>query len=148
MESVLRGLLIYIIILVLARISGRRTLAQMTPFDFILLLIVAGTTQQALVGDDYSIANAAILIATLFIIDIGLSLAQSHSPLLEKLLDGVPTLLVKNGEVDHRALRRARVDVAELLLAARAQHGLERLDQIKHAVLETDSGITIIPKAE
>jgi uncharacterized membrane protein YcaP (DUF421 family) len=148
MESVLRGLLVYAIILVVARVSGRRTLAQMTPFDFILLLIVAETTQQALLGDDFSITNAAILIVTLFSIDIGLALVKSRFGFLAKLIDGVPTLLMHNGEVDHRALCRARVDIGDILVAARAQHGLERLDQIKHAVLETDSGITIMPRRD
>src|SRR3546814_5662672 len=73
MDSVLRGAAVYAILLVILRLSGRRTTAQMTPFDLVLLLIVAETTQQALLGDDFSITNAAILIVTLFTIDIALS---------------------------------------------------------------------------
>ena len=64
MESVLRGIAIYITLLVILRLSGRRTLSQMTPFDVVLLLIVAETTQQALLGDDFSLANAIVLILT------------------------------------------------------------------------------------
>ncbi|EMD82373.1 DUF421 domain-containing protein [Pacificimonas flava] len=145
MESVVRGFAVYLILLLVCRASGRRTLAQMTPFDFVLLLIVAETTQQALLGDDFSITNSVVLIVTLFVVDIGFSYLKRSSPGVAKLLDGQPTLLMHNGAVDHRALRRARVDTADLLVAARSQHGIERLDQIKHAVLETDSGISIIP---
>ena len=73
MESVIRGVAIYLVLLVIIRLSGRRTMAQATPFDFVLLLIVAETTQQALLGDDFSITNAIVLIVTLFLMDIGFS---------------------------------------------------------------------------
>lgn len=146
MDSVIRGLSIYLILLVITRVSGRRTLAQMTPFDFVLLLIIAETTQQALLGDDFSITNSVVLIVTLFTADIGLSYVKRWSPSVGRLLDGQPTLLVHDGRIDTHALRRARMDEQDLLAAARSQHGLERLDQIKHAVLETNAGVSIIPK--
>ena len=145
MDSVVRGAMIYLIMLVIIRISGRRTMAQATPFDFVLLLIVAETTQQALLGDDFSMTNAAVLIVTLFGIDIGLSYIKRWVPWIADLLDGRPTLLVCNGEIDRRALRKARIDVSDIMVAARAQHGIDSLGQVKHAVLETDSGISIIP---
>lgn len=145
MDSVIRGALIYFIMLVIIRISGRRTMAEATPFDFVLLLIVAETTQQALLGDDFSLTNAVVLIVTLFGIDILLSYVKQWFPRLAKLLDGRPTLLMADGKIDRRALAKARIHESDLLVAARSQHGLERLDQIKHAVLESDSGISIIP---
>lgn len=145
MDSVVRGAMIYLIMLVIIRISGRRTMAQATPFDFVLLLIVAETTQQALLGDDFSMTNAAVLIVTLFGIDIGLSYIKRWVPWIADLLDGRPTLLVCIGEIDRRALRKARIDVSDIMVAARAQHGIDSLGQVKHAVLETDSGISIIP---
>ena len=146
MESVIRGIVIYLLLLVVMRISGRRTMAQMTAFDLVLLLIIAETTQQALLGDDFSITNAAILIVTLFAMDIGLAYLKRLLPGVGRILDGQPTVLIRDGEVDHRALRRARLDVNEIMASARARHGLERLDQVKHAVLETDSGVSITPK--
>lgn len=145
MDSVIRGALIYIIMLVIIRISGRRTMAEATPFDFVLLLIVAETTQQALLGDDFSLTNAVVLIMTLFGIDIALSYAKRWFPRLALVLDGRPTLLIADGQIDRRALKKARMDESDILVAARSQHGLERMEQIKHAVLETDSGISIIP---
>jgi uncharacterized membrane protein YcaP (DUF421 family) len=146
MESVIRGAAVYLILLVIMRLSGRRTLAQMTPFDFILLLIIAETTQQALLGDDFSITNAVVLIVTLIGIDIGLSYIKRWSPVMAKLLEGVPTVLIRNGKVDQHALERARVEMSDIMVSARQNQGLENADQVKHAVLETDSGISVIPK--
>jgi len=148
MESVFRGAAIYIVVLVIVRLSGRRTLAQMTPFDLVLILIVAETTQQALLGDDFSIVNAVILILTLFTLDIGLSYVKRNSPAVDKWLDGAPTLLVADGKPVEKALRRARIDLGEIMETARKDQGLERLDQIKYAVLETAGEISIIPKPD
>lgn len=108
METVLRGFAIYIVLLLIVRLSGRRTLAQMTPFDLVLLLIIAETTQQAILGDDFSITNAVVLIVTLFGIDIALSYLKKGHERLGLLIDGTPTILVSHGKGDLRALRRAR----------------------------------------
>lgn len=146
METVLRGFAVYIVLLLFLRLSGRRTLAQMTAFDFVLLLIIAETTQQALLGDDFSITNAFILIITLFGIDIGLSYLKKMHTGLGLLVDGTPTIFLSHGLPDERALKRARVSVEDVLKAARIQQGLERLDQIKFAVLEASGEISIVPK--
>lgn len=141
METVLRGAAVYAILLLIIRFSGRRTLAQMTAFDLVLILIVAETTQQALLGDDFSITNAVVLILTL-----GLSYVKETWPAAEKALDGRPTVLVVDGQPLERPLRRARVAIEDVLEAARTQQGLQRLDQIRYAVLEVGGGISIVPK--
>ncbi|RVH06358.1 DUF421 domain-containing protein [Sinorhizobium meliloti] len=146
MDSVVRGITIYFILLAALRLSGRRTVAQMTTFDFVLLLIIAETTQQALLGDDFSIVNATLLILTLFGVDIVLSYLKQWSPKIALCLDGTATVLIADGKVDERALKRARVNIEDILVAAREQQGLARLDQIKFAVLEADGGISIIPR--
>lgn len=146
METVLRGFAIYVVLLIIVRLSGRRTLAQMTPFDLVLLLIIAETTQQALLGDDFSITNALILIVTLFGIDIALSYLKKEYSGLCLVIDGTPTILLSHGQPDERALRRARVSIDDVLKAARIQQGLERQDQIKFAVLEASGEISIVPK--
>ena len=147
MDSVLRGAAIYVILLVILRLSGRRTTAQMTPFDFVLLLIIAETTQQALLADDFSITNAAILIITLFTIDIVLSYVKQWLPRVGLVLEGTPTVLICDGKPDERALARSRVSIDDVLATAREQQGLERLDQIKFAILEAGSGISVVPKS-
>lgn len=145
METVLRGVAIYVILLIVFRIAGRRTLSQATTFDFVLLLIVGETTQQALLGNDYSITNAFLLVITLIGIDIGLSLLKQRSAKLDQLIDGVPLIIVEDGRLLKQRMAKARVDEHDVLTAARETQGLERLEQIKYAVLEANGGISIIP---
>jgi len=146
MDSFLRAASIYVFLLVIFRISGRRTLADMTMFDFILLLIIGEATQQALLGEDFSVTNSVIVIVTLLLIDILVSLAKGRSQVLSKWIDGVPTIIVADGKPIHERLRKARVTEDDVMEAARRLQGLERMDQIKYAVIEVNGGITIVPQ--
>lgn len=146
METVIRGAAIYFILLIALRLSGRRTVAQMTPFDLVLLLIIAETTQQALLGDDFSIINATLLIIVLFSLDIGLSYIKQWAPRVARIIDGTPTVLISDGKPDLRAFVRARVSLDDVLTTARVEQGLEQLTQIRSAVLEADGAVSIIPK--
>jgi uncharacterized membrane protein YcaP (DUF421 family) len=146
MDAILRAVAIYFFLLVVFRISGRRTLAQITTFDFVLLLIIGEATQQGLLGEDFSVTNAFLVIAALLVIDIGLSLLKAHVPSVGKLLDGVPMVLVENGVPLRERMKRARVDEEDVLESARQSQGLERLEDIRFAVLEINGSISIIPK--
>mgnify|MGYP000622028922 CR=1 FL=1 len=148
MDSVFRALAIYAILLIIFRISGKRSLAQITTFDFVLLLVIGEATQQALLGDDFSLTNAFIVIVTLVGIDIGLSLLKQRSPKLELLLDDSPLIIVENGRPLQERMDKARIDESDVLTAARELQGLERMDQIKYAVLERSGGVSIIPQAQ
>src|SRR3954447_634811 len=97
METVLRAAAIYVALLLIIRFSGRRTLGEMSSFEFVLLLIVSETTQQAMLGDDFSVSNAILLIVTLFALDIGLSYAQRWSKTLGVWIEGQPTVLISLG---------------------------------------------------
>jgi uncharacterized membrane protein YcaP (DUF421 family) len=145
-DAVLRGLTIYVFLLVLFRISGKRSLAQITTFDFVLLLIIAETTQQALLSDDFSITNAFLLITILFGLDIALSLLKQRWQWLDKILEDVPLVIVKDGQPLSEQMVKERVDNEEILEAARELQGLERMEEIKYAVLERNGRITIVPK--
>lgn len=146
MDAVLRAVAIYVFLLIIFRISGRRTLAEITTFDFVLLLIIGEATQQGLLGDDFSVTNAFLIIVTLIFADIALSLFKEYVPAAGKLLDGVPMLLVENGEPLRERMKKARVDEYDIMEAARQSQGLERMDQIKYAVLEVSGAISIVPK--
>jgi uncharacterized membrane protein YcaP (DUF421 family) len=146
MDSVIRALAIYAALLVVTRLSGRRTLAQVSVFDFVLLLILAETASQGLLGDDSSITNSILVFVTLALTDVVLAYLKSFSPRLGVLIDGTQTVLISGGRLDEKALSRARVGIDEILESARASHGLARLDQIDCAVLEISGGISIIPK--
>lgn len=146
METVLRAVIIYIVLLLIFRISGKRSLAQITSFDFVLLLVIGEATQQALIGEDYSLTTAVIAIVTLMSVDIALSIAKGRSARVERWLDDMPIVVVENGELLRGRASRERVDEDDVLAAARNLHGLERLDQIKYAVLERNGRISIVPQ--
>ena len=146
MDSILRGAVVYVVLLILFRISGKRSLAQITTFDFVLLLIIAEAIQQAMIDADDSMTNAFLIVVTLLGLDISLSLLKGHSQLLEKLVDDVPLVIVEDGRPLKDRMDKARVDESDILQSARELQGLERMDQIKYAVLERSGGISIVPK--
>ena len=146
MQMVIRALLIYGFLLVVLRVSGKRTLSQTTPFEFVLLLIISETVQQAMVGEDQSLTGAALLVLTLVGTSIVLSVIKQASPRVDKWLDGMPLIIVENGKMLRQRMRNSRVDEADILESARMLQGLERLDQIKYAVIERSGEISIIPR--
>lgn len=146
MDMILNAAAVYLILMVMLRLAGRRTVATMTAFDFVLLLVIGEATQQALLGDDISLTGAIVVISTLVILNIGFSLLKQRLPGLACWLDGAPLIVVDHGKMLDRRLRQARIDREDVLFAARASHGLERLDQIKYAILEASGGLTIIPE--
>ncbi|HVF39513.1 MAG TPA: YetF domain-containing protein [Gemmatimonadaceae bacterium] len=146
MNSVIRAAAVYLFLLLLFRLAGNRSVAQITAFDFVLLLIISEAIQQALITDDYSITNAFLLVITLVGLDIMMSLWKQRSERIEKILDGVPILVIQDGKMHRKRMDKERVDESDILNSARAHHGLERLDQIKHAIVEASGGITIVPK--
>lgn len=147
MESVMRAAVMYGALLVIFRIAGKRTMAQITTFDFVLLLVISEAAQPGLIGNDNSIRNSLLVIVTLVAIDIILAFWKHRWPAVERIVDGLPVVIVENGTPLKDRLDRERVDEEDILEAARKLHGLERMDQIKFAVLERAGGISIIPAA-
>ncbi len=146
MDTVLRAFAVYAMLLLMTRISGRRTLSDVTVFDFVLVLLIADTAQSAMVGPDGSFTNAVVLIATLILINVVLSLAKFQARWLDLMIDGAPTVLMRDGVLLDAAMRRARITMDDILQSARMQHGLSNLTEISGAVLETSGTISIIPK--
>ena len=148
MDAILRAAAIYFFLLVLMRISGRRTMAQMTPFDLVLLLIVAEATQQGLLGNDFSVTNAFLVITTLIGLDVLMTTLTHRSRGLDRWVNGLPLVLIEDGDVIDDRLEKARVDLEDILQQARETQGIERLEQIKYAVLEKSGGISVIPRQQ
>jgi uncharacterized membrane protein YcaP (DUF421 family) len=146
MESVVRGLSTYLFLLAVFRIAGKRTLSETSSFDLVLLLIISETTQQAMVNNDHSMTNGAILVLTLVGVDILLSLIKQWLPAVEVWMDGMPVVIVRDGQPLKDRMNRERVDEADILEAARKRMGLEKMEQIKYAVLEKGGDITIVPR--
>jgi uncharacterized membrane protein YcaP (DUF421 family) len=146
MDAVIRATVVYIFLLIVLRLSGKRTLAQVTTFDFVLLLIISEATQQALIDGDDSMINAGILVTTLVGINILMSLLKQRSKFIERLLEGLPLTIVADGKPLKERMDKERVDEDDLLDAARENQGLENMEEIKHAVVERSGQISVIPK--
>jgi uncharacterized membrane protein YcaP (DUF421 family) len=148
MDSIVRSTLIYFAVWFFFRIAGKRTLSETTTFDFVLLLVVGEATQQALLGDDFSLTNAALVIGTLVGLDVLLGRVKHTWPRADRVLEGLPVVIIEDGKPLKERMDRAQIDEDDVLEAARRTQGLERLEQIKYAVLERSGGISIIPRAK
>jgi len=144
MDLVLRAAVVFLIVFLVTRAVGRRELSTMEPFDLILLIITGDLMQQAVTQSDYSMSGALTVIATMALLTVALSYVSFKVPKLRPVLDGEPLVLVQDGEIIHRNLRRERITVEELLAAARQQQ-VGSLEQVRFAVLETNGMISIIP---
>lgn len=145
MNPVLRGVVVYIFLLIIFRIMGKRTLNETTTFDLVLLLIISEVTQQALVGEDFSITASALLICTLMGLDIVFTFLKTISPFVDHIAEGAPLVIVEKGKPLKKRMNKTKVDEADIMQAARASFGLQTMDEIMYAVLEKDGTITIIP---
>ena len=148
MESVIKAVVVYIGLLILFRLSGKRTLAEVSPFDLVLLLIISEAVQQALIDSDNSMTNGFLLVTTLVALNVIMSEIKVRWNRAEHVLDSTPLLIVENGKPIPEHMRKERVDVDDVLDTARETHGIDRLDQVRYAVLERNGKISIIPTEE
>jgi uncharacterized membrane protein YcaP (DUF421 family) len=146
MDTMLRAVGVYGLLLFVFRIAGKRALAQITTFDLVLLLVISEAAQHALVGEDHSFTHAALLIMTLVGLDVLFSYWKLRSARVDRILDGLPLVVLEEGRLRSELAHAARVDECDILMQAR-QEGLERLDQIKYAVIERNGKISIVPKS-
>lgn len=125
--------------------DGKRSLSELSAFDFILFLIVSEAIQNALVDDDTSVVMGLTVIITFLMLDPGLSILKKKHPAIEKIAEDVPVILVNNGMIIEVHLTKTRVTHSDILQTARECQGLERMSRIKYAVLETTGNISITP---
>ena len=145
MNPVIRGVAVYLFVLIVFRILGKRSLKEVTTFDFVLLLIISEATTDALIGEDYSLTACFIMVCTLVSTDYIFSKLRDRFKWFELASEGAPLVIVEKGKPLKGRMEKSRVDEQDVLEAARLMHGLERMDQIKYAVLEKDGSISIIP---
>ncbi len=149
MDAVLHGMAIYIVLLLLFRLAGKRALADASISDLLLLLILGESLQQALVGrENYSVAVAAVAIVVLLgLIRFSDYLAARTRREEKPDRDGAPIVLVQDGEPLADQMTKARVTEQQILSQARRSLGLERMEQIQYAVLDMTGNISILPRA-
>lgn len=144
-EFVARAALVYFAIMVLVRISGKRTVGEFTPFDLVVVILIGESTQGALTGGDESVIGALIVSATLIAMNYTVGFITARSKFADKIVEGEAVLLVRDGRVLSDALKRNNVPESDLDEALRAEGVAER-GEVRRAFLETDGTISVIKK--
>jgi uncharacterized membrane protein YcaP (DUF421 family) len=147
METVIRVVIIYIFIVVGLRVVGKREFGQLSPLELVTLLIIPELVSQALTHEDYSLTNALVGTSTLLVLVYLSSLIQYNVKPIGRVIEGVPTVLVRQGKFIKEHLDEERIAPDEIFNAMR-QSGLEKLEQVRWAILETDGKVSIVPEEE
>jgi uncharacterized membrane protein YcaP (DUF421 family) len=145
MDLTIRAVVLFFFVFLVTRIIGRRELSSLEPFDLILLIVIGDAIQQGLTQGDYSVTGAFIVVGTFAILQVLVSYVSYRFPRLRPVFDGEPIVIVQDGKAIERNLKRERITVAEVMIAARQQQ-VASLDDIAWGVLETSGKISIIPK--
>ncbi|AMJ58150.1 MULTISPECIES: YetF domain-containing protein [Stenotrophomonas] len=146
-EFVLRAVLVYVVVLLMVRVAGKRTLGQFTPFDMLLLVLLGNAVQNALLGQDTSLGGGLLLAATLIALNYFVGWITTRSPAVERVIEGEPVVLARHGHVLQKVLQRELVSKADFAKAMR-DAGCDDVDDVDLALLETNGHITIILKKE
>jgi len=142
---VLRATAIYVLVMVLVRLSGKRAVGQFTPFDLVLLILIGNAVQNGINGGDNSLSAAAIMATTLIGLNYALALVTSRSRRAERVIEGVPVLLARDGQVFEAALRRELVSRHDFDEALR-MNDISDVADVELALLETNGHISVVAK--
>jgi len=146
MDLVLRAIVVFFLVFLVTRVVGRRELGQLEPFDLILLVVIGDLVQQGVTQSDNSVTGVFLVIATICLLTVFVSFLEYKVPRLRPVLGGEPIVLIEDGSVIDRNLRRQRITVEELAAQARLQQ-IAHLEDVRFAVLETSGDISFIPKS-
>ncbi|MEA2270085.1 MAG: hypothetical protein QOD55_2024 [Solirubrobacteraceae bacterium] len=141
MDLVYRTAFAFLLIFVVTRAVGRRELSSMEPFDMILLVVIGDLVQQGVTQSDYSLTGATTVISTLALLTVFTAWLSYRVRSLRPVLEGNPVVLISNGELIRRNLRRERVTLDEIAAEARLQQ-IDSLEKVRFAVLETNGRIS------
>ena len=144
LELVARTVIVYVAFVVALRVFGKREIGQFTLFDLALVLLAANALQPAVTGPDSSIPGAVIIITTMFVLNLGVSWTRERVPFVRRLLESAPTVLARDGQWIAPAVEREGLDDTDLAAALR-EHGVERVEDVRLAVLEEDGSISVVP---
>jgi uncharacterized membrane protein YcaP (DUF421 family) len=142
-QIVLRTGIIYLVVLIGVRLSGKREVGQMTPFDLTLLLLLSNSVQNAMTGPDTSLTGGAVAAATLLILNYLIANLSGMNRRFRKLIEGQPSLLIHDGKPIESHMAKEHVTMDELHRALR-EHGINNCDQVALAVLEVDGSISCL----
>ena len=144
-QFVLRASAMYLLVMVLIRVSGKRAVGQFTPFDLVLLILIGNAVQNGINGGDNSMTGALIMATTLVALNYGVAWVTARNRRAEILVEGVPVVLARNGKLFKSVLLRVLVSTSDFDEALRL-NGVESLDEVQLALLETNGSISVISK--
>jgi uncharacterized membrane protein YcaP (DUF421 family) len=142
-EFVLRAVIVYVVLLGMIRLSGKRTMGQFTAFDMLLIVLLGNAVQNALLGSDTSMSGGLLLAATLIVLNWSVGFITARSRAAERLLEGAPVVLARHGHVYREVLRRELVSRDDFAKAMR-EAGCSDVERVHLALLETNGHITIV----
>lgn len=143
---VIRAVIIYVVFFIGLRLFGKRELGQFTTFDLVLVLLVANALQPAITGPDNSVTGGAIIIAVLLVFNRGVAALRRRWPWFDALIEPPPTVVVQDGEISKPALEKEGLSITDVEMAIR-EHGVNKLSDVKQAVLENDGSISVVTKS-
>jgi uncharacterized membrane protein YcaP (DUF421 family) len=143
-EIVARTAIVYLFLVVVLRISGKRQVGQLSILELIVILIISDAVQNSMVGENTTIWGGLVAVATLLTLDLALSRVAERSRRVRRAVEGEPSLLVRDGKLLDRALRDEGISADDVRVAIR-HNGLEHVSDVRLAVLETDGSISIVP---
>jgi uncharacterized membrane protein YcaP (DUF421 family) len=147
LEIVLRTAIVYAVILIGIRLSGKREVGQMTPFDLALLLLISNAVQNAMTGPDTSVSGGIVAATTLLLINAALTQLVWKNRKARKIIEGSPTILIRHGKLIEEHLRKEKVTEDSLTQALR-EHGIATIRDVSIAVLEIDGSISVLKNDE
>lgn len=140
-EKIVRALLVYLSLVILLRVFGKRELAQLSPFDLIVLLTLSNTVQNAIIGEDTSLTGGIVGAITLLVANYLTVRIMFRNPRLDKLFGGSPAALIEHGKIQQETLQSESMHLRELRIAANRQ-GIEDLREVERAELEPNGTFT------
>jgi uncharacterized membrane protein YcaP (DUF421 family) len=144
---VLRATAIYALVMVLIRVSGKRAVGQFTPFDLVMLILIGNAVQNGINGGDNSLTGAAIMATTLIVLNYGVAFVTSRSRRAERIVEGVPVVLARDGKLFEGVLRRELVSRDDFREALR-MNGIDDVAKVELALLETNGSISVVAKRD
>ena len=143
LEIILRTGIIYVVVLVGLRLTGKREVGQMTPFDLVLLLLIANAVQNAMTGPDTSVTGGIIAAATLLVLNMIVTRLVFLNRKVREVVEGSPTLLIRHGKILQENLDKEQIP-AESLRQALREHSVSNVRDVNIAVLEVDGSISVL----
>jgi len=145
MDIALRAAFLYAFVVILMRVMGRRELSSLSPLDLVLLIVLGDAIQQGMTQDDYSVTGAVIAVSTIAVVQVGISYLSFRSRRARRVLEGEPVVIIEDGKLIERNLRRERLTEDEIAEKMRMQQ-IASVEDVAWGILESSGNMSFIPK--